>query len=182
MKKKINNIATIQTGVFAKKSLTPNVVYLQQSDFDEDGNVDVTLCPTVEVNEKHILKQGDLLFVCKGSKNQCIEVPNMKYNCVASTSFLVLRIIDTEDVLPAYVSWFLNLASTQQKLMQQAIGTSIKSIPKNVLAEIEIPIPSIEKQKKCLDLAKLYKKEQTIYQLIIEKRGQLIESKIINNL
>ena len=56
------------------------------------------------------------------------------------------------------------------------------SIPKNVLAEIEIPIPSVEKQKKCLALAKLYKREQILYKSIIEKRGQLIESKIINNL
>ena len=106
----------------------------------------------------------------------------MKYNCVASTSFLVLRIIDKGNVLPAYVSWFLNLSSTQQILMQQAIGTSIKSIPKNVLAEIEIPIPSVEKQKKCLVLAKLYKREQSLYKSIIEKRSQLLENKIINNL
>ena len=182
MKTKIYNIATIQSGVFAKKSLAPNAVYLQQSDFDVEGNVDVSLKPTIEINVKHILKPGDLLFVCKGSKNQCIEVPDMKYDCVASTSFWVLRIIEKESVLPAYVAWFLNLSSTQKILMQQAIGSSIMSIPKNVLAEIEIPIPSVEKQKKCLALAKLYKREQILYKSIIEKRGQLIESKIINNL
>ena len=89
MKTKIYNIAVVQTGVFAKKSPTPNAVYLQQSDFDEEGNVDVSLCPTIEVSEKYLLNSGDLLVVCKGSKNQCIEVPEMGYKAVASSSFLV---------------------------------------------------------------------------------------------
>ena len=143
------------------------------------------LRPSIEVketNNKHLLQAGDLLFVCKGSKNQCIEVPKLEYNCVASSSFLVLRITDKEKVLPAYVAWFLNLSSTQKILTQQALGSSIMSISKNVLGEIEIPIPSVEKQKQCLELAELYKREQALYQAIMQKRGQLMESKIINNL
>ncbi len=182
MKTKIYNIAVVQTGVFAKKSLTPNAVYLQQSDFDEEGNLGVSLCPTIEVSERYILKSGDLLVVCKGGKNQCIEIPTMEYNSVASSSFLVLRINDKENVLPAYVAWFLNLSSTQRILMQQAKGSVILSISKSVLGEIEIPIPSVEKQKRCLELAKLYKREQELSKAIIQKRGQLFENKIINNL
>ena len=182
MKIKIYDIAIVQTGVFAKKSPTPNAVYLQQSDFDEEGNVDVSLSPTIEVSDKYMLNSGDLLVVCKGGKNQCIEVPEMGYKAVASSSFLVLRINDKENVLPAYVAWFLNLSSTQRILMQQAKGSAILSISKNVLGEIEIPIPSVEKQQQCLQLAKLYKREQMLCQAIMQKRSQLFESKIINNL
>lgn len=185
MKRKINQIATVQTGVFAKVSLNPNGVYLQQSDFNDEGKLCKLLRASIEVkeaNNKHILQAGDLLFACKGSKNQCIEVPAMEYNTVASSSFLVIRITNKEKVLPAYVAWFLNLPSIQKSLSQQAIGSSIMSIPKNVLGEIEIPIPSVEKQKQCLQLAELYKREQALYQAIIRKRSQLIESKIINNL
>ena len=66
--------------------------------------------------------------------------------------------------------------------MQQAKGSAILSISKNVLGEIEMPIPSVEKQKQCLQLAKLYKREQMLCQAIMQKRSQLFESKIINNL
>ena len=71
MRAKIYDIAMVQTGVFVKKSPTPNAVYLQQSDFDEEGNVDVSLCPTIEVSDKYMLNSGDFLVVCKGGKNQC---------------------------------------------------------------------------------------------------------------
>ena len=53
MKTKIYDIAMVQTGVFAKKSPTPNAVYLQQSDFDEEGNeVEFEFLDVVEVDEK----------------------------------------------------------------------------------------------------------------------------------
>ena len=34
---KLRDIATIQTGVFAKSAFTPNALYFQQSDFDDYG-------------------------------------------------------------------------------------------------------------------------------------------------
>ena len=72
MKKELKHIAKIQTGVFAKTVAKGDIAYLQPKYFDEQGKLTVNLEPdlnSVGVSEKHILKQGDIIFAAKGSKN-----------------------------------------------------------------------------------------------------------------
>ena len=179
---KLHDIATIQTGVFAKTTPDPNALYLQQSDFDGSG-VLRTPQPTIATdNPKHLLNAGDLLLASKGSNNICVIMPNIEQNCVASPSFLVIRINDKSAILPEFVAWYLNLSTTQKALAAQARGTSIMSISKATLGELEIPIPSIDRQRKYIELAALQKCEVALYKTIAEKRTQLLEYKMIKNI
>ena len=179
---KLHDIATIQTGVFAKTTPDPNVLYLQQSDFNNTG----VLCipqPTIVIdNPKHLLNTGDLLLASKGNNNICVIIPEIEQKCVASPSFLVIRLHDKSAILPEFVAWYLNLPAIQNTLAAQARGTSIMSISKATLGELEIPIPSIDKQKKYIELSKLQQREQEFYKAIAERRKQLLEYKMIKNI
>ena len=180
---KLHNIAVIQTGVFAKVVPNPNVLYLQQSDFDGNGELRNTVQPTIIVdNQKHLLTAGDLLLASKGNNNICVIVPEIEQKCVASPSFLVIRLHDKSAILPEFVAWYLNLSTTQNTLAVQARGTSIMSISKATLGDLEIPIPSIERQKKYIELSKLQKREQQLYAAIAERRKQILEYKMIKNI
>ena len=180
---KLNDIATIQTGVFAKTTPNPNALYLQQSDFDSRGELRDTAQPTIATdNPKHLLTAGDLLLASKGNNNICVIVPEIEQKCVASPSFLVIRLRDKSAILPEFVAWYLNLPTIQNTLAAQARGTSIMSISKAALGELEIPIPPIDKQKKYIELSKLQKREQELYKAIAEKRKQLLEYKMIKNI
>ena len=180
---KLNNIATIQTGVFAKTTPNPNALYLQQSDFDGNGELRNTTQPTIIVaNQKHLLSAGDLLLASKGNNNICVVVPKLEQQSVASPSFLVIRLHDKSAILPEFVAWYLNLPATQTTLALQARGTSIMSISKATLGELEIPIPPIERQKKYIELSKLQKREQELYKTIAERRKQILEYKMIKNI
>ena len=180
---KLNNIATIQTGVFAKTTPNPNALYLQQSDFDSRGELRDTAQSTIAVdNPKHLLTAGDLLLASKGNNNICVIVPEIEQKCVASPSFLVIRLHDKSAILPEFVAWYLNLPATQTTLALQARGTSIMSISKATLGELEIPIPPIERQKKYIELSKLQKREQELYKTIAERRKQILEYKMIKNI
>lgn len=180
---KLHDIATIQTGVFAKTSPNPTALYLQQSDFDGNGELRNTTQPTIIVaNQKHLLTVGDLLLASKGNNNICVIVPGIEQKCVASPSFLVIRLHDKFAILPEYVAWYLNLPTIQTTLATQARGTSIMSISKATLGKLEIPIPPIERQKKYIELSKLQKREQELYKAIAEKRKQLLEYKMMKNI
>ena len=180
---KLQDIATILTGVFAKTSPTPDALYLQQGDFDGNGELRKTAQPTIIVaNQKHLLAAGDLLLASKGNNNMCVIVPGIEQKCVASPSFLVIRLHDKSAILPEFVAWYLNLPTVQNTLAAQARGTSIMSISKATLGELEIPIPPIERQKKYIELSKLQKREQELYKAIAEKRKQLLEYKMIKNI
>lgn len=184
MKAGVKDIASIQTGLFAKPIGSGDVVYLQAKHFDENGLLKTTLHADLKADNiisRHILKSGDVLFSAKGTKNFAAVFESHNPTSVASTSFFVIR-LSNKNVLPEYLAWFLNNPTTQKLLKEQAIGTSIPSISKAVLEELEIPIPSLEKQNSILTIAHLRNTEKNLKHQIEVLREQQIQQTIINAL
>lgn len=185
MKKLIKDITNIQTGLFAKPAGIGEVVYLQSKYFNESGQLTSVLYPDLKsegISDKHKLKDGDVLFAAKGTKNFAVVYIKQNTPAVASTSFFIVR-LKNEEVLPQFLAWFLNNHTTQTLLKGQAIGTSIPSISKQVLENLEITIPSIETQQAILHINKLRNKEKSLKQKIEVLRDKLINqhlSKVIN--
>lgn len=182
MKKLIKEISSLQTGFFGKPSSKGDVVYLQAKHFNEHGQLQNVLYPDLEadnISEKHLLKEGDVLFAAKGTKNFAAVFENHNEPAVASTSFFVIKLMDNR-ILPQYLTWFLNSYETQTLLKGQAIGTSIPSISKQVLENLEISVPNIETQKAILQITKLRNREKELKQQIEMLREKQIQQQIIN--
>ena len=182
MKTLIKDITNIQTGLFAKPAGIGELVYLQSKHFDEYGQLHSVLYPDLVaegISEKHLLKEGDVLFAAKGTKNFAAVFENHNEPSVASTSFFVIRPTDKK-VLPQYLAWFLNNHNSQTLLKGQAIGTSIPSISKHVLENLEITVPNIETQKVILQINKLRNKEKSLKQKIETLKEKQIQQQIIN--
>jgi len=182
LKTQIKDIAHIQTGLFAKPSGIGELVYLQSRHFDENGQLLSVIHPDLKaegISEKHMLKDGDVLFAAKGTKNFAAVFENHNEPSVASTSFFVIRPTD-KNVLPEYLAWFLNSHPIQNLLKGQATGTSIPSISKHVLEYLEITVPDIEKQKAILHITKLRNKEKFLKLEIETLREKQIQQQIIN--
>jgi restriction endonuclease S subunit len=182
LKALIKDITNIQTGIFAKPAGIGELVYLQSRHFDEYGQLHAALHPDLVaegISEKHLLKNGDVLFAAKGTKNFAAVFENHNEPSVASTSFFVIRLTDKK-VLPQYLAWFLNNHTTQTLLKGQAIGTSIPSISKQVLENLEIPVPNIKTQEVIVEISKLRNKEKALKQKIETLREKQIQQQIIN--
>lgn len=157
-------------------------MYLQSKHFNEHGQLQNILYPDLEadnISEKHLLKEGDVLFAAKGTKNFAAVFENHNEPAVASTSFFVIKLMDNR-ILPQYLTWFLNSYETQTLLKGQAIGTSIPSISKQVLENLEISVPNIETQKAILQITKLRNREKELKQQIEMLREKQIQQQIIN--
>ena len=166
---KLKDIATIQTGVYLKSTPSPDTCYLQVNDFDEEGNIRPTVRPTTTVSSKaarHLLTESDLLLAAKGGKNFCAIAPTQLGPCVASR------------ILSEYLCGFLNLPSTRQLLTAQAQGSAITSLSKADLEEFEIPLPPLERQRSCIALTRLHRREQALYKAIAERRRQITDYKL----
>jgi restriction endonuclease S subunit len=184
LKTLINHIARIQTGFFAKPISQGDIVCLQAKHFDENGNLRASLHPDLKadhVTKKHLLQPGDVLFAAKGTKNFAAVYENHNAPAVASTSFFVIRCTDKK-ILPEYLAWFLNHPSTQKILKGQAIGTSMASISKTVLEDLEISIPAIETQKSILKITDLRKAEKKLNQQIELLKEKQIQHYLLNAL
>lgn len=182
MKTTLKNIASIQTGVFAKPASSGDLVYLQARHFDESGKLTSSLYPDIlanSINENHILRTGDVLFAAKGTKNFAVAFEDHFPVSVASTSFFVIR-LQNEIVLPQYLAWYLNNPDSQQFLKNFARGTSIASISKAVLDELEIFIPDLKTQELILKITQLRNTEKKLKQKIEILREKLIQQLIIN--
>lgn len=182
MKTLLKNIATIQTGIFAKPAHNGDIVYLQARHFDENGLLLGELHPDLmadDISDKHLLKTGDVLFAAKGTKNFAVSFEDHFPVSVASTSFFVIR-LQNEIVLPQYLAWYLNNPDSQQFLKNFARGTSIASISKAVLDELEIFIPDLKTQELILKITRLRNTEKILKQKIDILREKLIQQLIIN--
>ena len=182
MKKNLSTIVEIRTGIFAQPIPKGEAFYLQAKNFDETGRIVKPLFPDLAIdrlNQKHLLKVGDVLFAAKGSKNfaACFVEENVK--AVASTTFFVLR-LQSKAVLPEFLVWILNNSLTQKFLKRRAVGTSMVSISKAVLEDLEIPIPSIQQQLHIREISRLATEENGLRLKIAELRQIRIQQEITN--
>jgi len=175
----LKHIAFIQTGVFAKPVKEGQIVYLQSKHFDENGILKSSLYP--DLKSESI---SDIIFAAKGTKNFAALYESKNKPAVASTSFFVIRLNEDfqDKVLPEYLTWHLNRASSQNYLKSQAVGSSIVSISKSVIDELELSIPDLDTQKAILIITHLRNAERKLQQQIEVLREKQIQQQIINAL
>lgn len=181
MKKRIKDIAHVQTGIYIKPSYGDELVYLQSKNFDEFGQIESVLYPELyfkDVSENHLLRVGDVLFSAKGNKNFAFVFEAHHKASVASTSFFVIR-LNSDKIIPKYLAWFLNSGNTQNYIKSRAKGTAMLSVSKKVLENIEIPIPNIEKQEVIIKITELLQKEKYLKTKIETLREKHIEAKLL---
>ena len=176
MKQKIKHIASIQTGIFTKVSSQGKALYLQAKYYDQDLEITGVIKPDIVLDgiaEKHLLRKGDILFAAKGNRNFATCFAGLEYPAVASTSFFVIRVHE-ETIAPEYLAWFLNQPNAMQFLKGKAKGTSIVSISKSSINDLEVSIPSIQKQRLILKIFQLRNREKAL----TSKIGRLLELNI----
>lgn len=172
MNKKLKEIVTIKSGVFAKGDTNPDMYYIQATDFNRELKWIDNLNPVLTSSPKlknHFLRKGDILFAAKGKDFFAVVYDGKYHPAVASTTFLVMQ-VRTDNVLPAFLAWFLNHPKTQSLLSGFAKGTAIKSVNISIVGNIEITIPNYAKQTTILELFNTQKREKFLQDKISKLR------------
>ena len=185
MKVKIEEISTVSTGIYTQFGQSGNAIYLQANFFDDAGQLSDYIRPNLVLDnkmQKHLLNEGDILFAAKGMNNFAVSVKNKMGACVASSTFLVLRIKEEfkKIILPEYLVWFLNHPHNQTNLKAKAIGTGLPSISKKVLEKIEIVLPSLNTQHNIVIIDDLRKREKQIRIKIEDLRERQVQHLLHN--
>jgi restriction endonuclease S subunit len=176
---KLKELVAIVTGVYSKLLLQGEIYYLQASDFDANQwklkpGIKPTL-PNKEGLAKHFLETGDVLLVAKGASHFAVMYEGSVRPAVASSTFLVLKNLELNRLDSAFLVWHLNHPTTQKMLESGARGTSISSISKKTLGEMEMNVPSLQQQQAVVKLSKLKQKETNLL-----KEIQILKHKIFN--
>lgn len=178
---KIFEIADIISGInYNRTNQFDNgnsIPLLQAKDFNAQGllkNNIVKINKSIVNNKLHI-SQSDVLFAAKGSRNYSVVYKNEVGVATAASTFFILR-VKSDLIIPEYLSWYLNQKPAQEYIKQQSVGAYIPSINKVQLGELNIPVPTIELQKKIIKINELRKKEKELLNTISSKRDLLIEN------
>jgi len=148
----IKHIADLYSGIYVNTSSSRGsaVHYLQVRHWDKEKRWANDIKPELrEENRLHknYLQLGDILLATKGFDPFAVLYDGRYAPAIASSVFTVLHIKDKNKVLPAYLHWYLNHPATTRKLTTASKGTSIPLITRDVIEQLEVPVPSLEKQR-----------------------------------
>jgi len=175
---KLNHIATIQTGIYEKPHPLGNIKYIQgnmvNNNFELSLSNQFPMITGAMKYEKHLLRDSDILFMAKGERNVAALYKASLGDSVASSNFFVIRLRDKK-ILAEYLIWVFNALYNSGKMKSLKKGTHIPSISKKSLEMLEIPVPSIEIQKKIVQLQELWNREKLLTQELMNKKDQLYQ-------
>ena len=111
--------------------------------------------PSVDLPVKRkpkTLKHGDILFASRGARTFAHLVDTPPDGAVGSSLFFLVRPLSGL-IVPGYLAWFINQPPAQRYFVQKASGVAVRSVTKNALGSLQVPLPSIERQRLFADYA-----------------------------
>ena len=128
------------------------------------------------VKEHHLARKGDLVFRSRGHRATSAVLLDDPGNTVVAAPLLRIRVTKPDKVLPEYLNWYISQRDAQIFLTSRAKGTVQKMINKQAIEDLEVALPSLEKQKNIVELATLSAREQTLLHALADKREQYIST------
>lgn len=178
---KLGDVARILSGVYIKGNPTGEIACLQIKDLQMDSPE--TTAMRIEYAHKldsYMLKKGDLLFAGKGTTYLC-KVFNLDIPAVPSTTLYSIR-LHSSTVSPEYLCWYLNHPQVVASIKTEQAGSGTPLIHKPTLENLEIIVPDQDTQRRIVELSSLQKREKEILETIAEKRMQITNQILINEL
>ena len=182
----LGNISEIQVGFQSREGIHSNPegshFLVQARDLNKYHQVQwsaLTRFSPSGSTDKYELARDDILFLAKGQGNFSCLIDHEVKATLASNSFYILR-ASSENILPAYLAWWLNQSPAQEYIRLHRGGSSLPFITISLLTKLEITVPTFEIQKKVVELDKLQKREAKLTEVYLAKKSALIEALCLN--
>ncbi|MBW1706279.1 MAG: restriction endonuclease subunit S [Deltaproteobacteria bacterium] len=179
---KLSIIAMIQSGYHSRGRVEPHEdgshFLLQARDVD-GGNLTYRTDTLIRFNPDlsradGILKKNDILFMARGTRNYSVLLGEIPDSTLAAACFFIVRISD-EKVFPGYLCWYLNQPPVERYLVRHSgRGVHMPVVRRSVLEKLDIPLPTMEIQKKIVELEALRREEEDLTNRLAEKRKQQV--------
>jgi restriction endonuclease S subunit len=183
VKKKINHIATVQMGYSFRSRLETSedgrIAVIQMKDLQDDNTVscdDLINIELDDVKEHHLAQKDDLVFRSRGLLTTSAILLEDPGKAVVAAPLLRIRVTMPDIVFPEYLNWYISQRDAQIFLTSRAKGSVQKMISKQAIEDMEVDLPSLEKQQSIVELASLSAREQSLLHTLANKRKQYIEA------
>ena len=127
----------------------------------------------------HQILPGDILFRSRGQSTTASIVREAPPNTIAAAPLMRIRVTAPNIVFPEYLNWYLNQRPAQAYFANNAKGTMQMMVDKTTLENLEVAIPSLEKQDQIMTLAGLMDQEQRLIHQLSDKHRQRTSSLLL---
>ncbi len=154
---------------------------IQVKDIDASGEL---LVNQVEnINHKfsrsvELVKPSDIIFCPREHKLVAALVTSKLTNSIISAPLILIRVHCQSNIKPEYLRFYLNSGLARKEFHHLLIGSSILTLKKSDLENLEVPIPSIEVQEAFSKLYQDSEQERKIYEQLIKLRKEEIEQSL----
>lgn len=123
---------------------------------------------------KYVLNPGDILLRSRGASYKSAVVPLLDGPTVATAPIYVLR-LHVDDVLPEYLSWWINRDEIQDQLASEARGSYIPTVSRDSFAKLWIPLPPLDIQARIAEMEDLRRQERRLMHRFEDLRRREIQ-------
>lgn len=180
---RLGDIADIGAGFPFRGAVTAtregDALVVQMKNIDAEQGVDwssVTRTNLPGKKEPDWLKDGDIIFAARGSKNYAALVVAAPRNAVCSPHFYVIRIRNEAETLPAFIAWQINQAPARKYFGQSATGSYILNIRRQVLEDLALAVPPRAQQEIIVALNHAAQSERKVLEGLIANRKSQMEA------
>ncbi|HBM98552.1 MAG TPA: hypothetical protein DD413_03925 [Ruminococcus sp.] len=185
--KKISEFATLQSGLVlnrreARFEEETEVIYnrLNLRSLNEYGEIkseNLDFFPSKSLLDDPFLTQkGDVVVKLSAPLFPTV-IEESNINLVIPSQLAVIRIFD-QKVIPEYVRYYLSTDGVSKYITSVEGGTVLHSIKINTLADLKIPIPTVEKQRLIVNIAQTNSKIEKLYKELVKQESKLATAKI----
>lgn len=185
--KKISEFATLQSGLVlnrreARFEEETEVIYnrLNLRSLNEYGEIkseNLDFFPSKSLLDDPFLTQkGDVVVKLSAPLFPTV-IEESNINLVIPSQLAVIRIFD-QKVIPEYVRYYLSTDGVSKYITSVEGGTVLHSIKINTLADLKIPIPTVEKQRLIVNIAQTNSKIEKLYNELVKQESKLATAKI----
>jgi len=153
-------------------------------DVSTSGIIDTQKVNLVKVDDRSIakyeLRRGDIILASRGERMP-IAVYDLPIKAIVGSQFFIIRLNDSR-LTPAYLRWFLSIEPTQRTLVSMLKGSYIKSLSKESLTALRVPVPPLDKQNVIVELNKLLQLESDILLRLSQTKPLLLNQSVLNKI
>ena len=154
---------------------------------DEQGNLDEDQCDDFiskdKLTDRYLTVKNDILIRLFSPLKTCL-INDSQENIVVPSQFGIIRLNDNakNNILPEYLQLVMQNKDFINQVENLEEGFQLRSIKTSSIENVEICIPTLQKQNKLIEIAKLMKRKENLLSKLLEQQkiqNEIIQEKLI---
>lgn len=154
---------------------------------DAQGNLDIGQCDDFiskdKLTERYLTVKSDILIRLFSPLKTCL-ISDLQENIVVPSQFGIIRLDDNvkNNILPEYLQLVMQNKDFINQVEKLEEGFQLRSIKTSSIENVEICIPTIQRQKKLIDIARLMKRKEILLLDLLEQQKiqhEIMQEKLI---